>query len=121
VSGHLVAVRVACAVGIFFAIDSAAFRTGYCASILELDSTAGYLQSSLWVEQHRTGDGPREVLAVGDSRIALKPGIATAAGTGYRFFTIAAPGTTPRCWYYMLRAVDPDARRSAAIVIPSDT
>src|SRR5262249_17841180 len=36
-------------------------------------------------------------------------------------FSIAVPGTTPRCWYYMLRAADPGARRYAAIVIPFDT
>jgi hypothetical protein len=109
------------AVLVFFALDSALFRTGWYASVLEPNSTAGFLQESLWTEEHRAGTGSREVLAVGDSRIPLKPAVADAAGTGYRFFTIAVPGTTPRCWYYMLRAVDPEARRYAAIVIPFDT
>jgi len=113
--------RIVLAVALFFALDSAVFRTGWYASILELNSTAGYLESSLWVEQHRTPSGAREVLAVGDSRIPLKPSAADAAGTGLRFFTIAVPGTTPRCWYYMLREADPGARRYAAIVIPFDT
>jgi hypothetical protein len=109
------------AVILFFALDSAVFRTGWYASRLEPNSTAGFLQSSLWIEQHRPTGGPNEVLAIGDSRIPLKPNAADAAGTGYRFFTIAVPGTTPRCWYYMLRAADPDARRYAAIVVPFDT
>jgi hypothetical protein len=97
------------------------FRTGWYASVLEPNSTAGFLESCLWVEQHRPSGGPNEVVAVGDSRIPLKPAAAIDAGTAYRFFTIAVPGSTPRCWYYLLRAADPDARRYAAIVIPFDT
>jgi hypothetical protein len=106
---------------LFFALDSAVFRTSWYSSNLEPNSTAGFLQSSLWIEQHRRTGGPNEVLAVGDSRIPLKPSAANGTATPYRFFTIAVPGTTPRCWYYMLRAADPDARRYAAIVIPFDT
>lgn len=120
-NGWAVVVRALGAVALFFALDSAAFRTGWYASILELNSTAGFLQSSLWVEQHRTPSGASEVLALGDSRIPLKPHVADDAGTRLRFFTIAVPGTTPRCWYYMLREADPAARRYAAIVIPFDT
>ena len=41
-------------------------------------------------------------------------------GTGYTFASIALGGTTPRIWYYALRAVDPSARNYAAIVIPTD-
>jgi hypothetical protein len=117
----LVWARITGAVLLFFALDSALFRTGWYASVLEPNSTAGFLESCLWIEEHRPTGGPNEVLAVGDSRIPLKPSAADAAGTGYSFFTIAVPGTTPRCWYYMLRAADPDARRYAAIVIPVDT
>lgn len=113
--------RAAGAVLLFFALDSLAFRTGYYASILELDSAAGYLENTIWLEQRRAPAGSNEVLAVGDSRIPLKPDVASDAGAGYRFFTIAVPGTTPRCWYYMLREVDPGANRYAAIVIPFDT
>jgi hypothetical protein len=113
--------RILGAVLLFFALDSAAFRTGWYASALEPNSTAGFLQETLFVEEHRASTGGREVIAIGDSRIPLKPSEADAAGTGYRFFTIAVPGTSPRCWYYMLRVVDPDARRYAAIVIPFDT
>jgi PHD/YefM family antitoxin component YafN of YafNO toxin-antitoxin module len=42
-----------------------------------------------------------------------------AAG-GYRFATIATPGTTPRCWYYMLRDVDPRRSQYAAILIGAE-
>jgi hypothetical protein len=121
VTGLGVCGRIASAALLFFALDSAVFRTGWYASNLEPNSTAGFLQSSLWIEQHRPSSGTNEVLAVGDSRIPLKPSAANATGAAYRFFTIAVPGTTPRCWYYMLRAADPGARRYAAIVIPFDT
>ena len=40
--------------------------------------------------------------------------------TGYTFATVGLGGTTPRVWYYALRAVDPNAHNYAAIVIPED-
>lgn len=54
--------------------------------------------------------------------MALLPRIANEMkpGTGYQFASIGLGGTTPRCWYYDLRAVDPTARQYAAILIPSD-
>jgi hypothetical protein len=114
-------IRLAGAIVIFFGLDGLWFRTGYYRSLLELESTAGYLANTLTLEQQRPTKGPNEIVAVGDSRIALKPRVANAAGTPYRFFTIAVPGTSPRCWYYMLREDDPTANRYAAIVIPVDT
>ena len=36
------------------------------------------------------------------------------------FATIGLGGTTPRTWYYALRAVDPHAHNYAAILIPTD-
>jgi len=45
--------RIICAVVLFFALDSALFRTGWYASVLEPNSTAGFLESCLWIEQHR--------------------------------------------------------------------
>lgn len=61
---------------------------------------------------------------VGDSRIyaGFNPAIATsAAGGATRFLNGGVPGTTPRCWFFFLRAVDPGTRRFRAIVIPVDT
>ena len=117
------AVRLGLAVVFLFAFDAAAFRTGWYASILEPNSTAGSLQTTIWVERHRAAAGLNQVLAVGDSRIPLRPRAANAltAETGYTFATIAVWGTTPRCWYYMLREVDPGRNRYAAIIVPFDT
>jgi hypothetical protein len=118
-----VAARLALAVAFFFALDALAFRTGWYTALLNPVSTAGYLQSSLWIEEDRPLKYPRQVLAVGDSRMGVKPRVANALTpqTRLQFGSIAVPGTTPRCWYYMLREIDPEAGRYAAIVIGLDT
>jgi hypothetical protein len=114
--------RLGLALVFFLALDSLAFRTGYT-SILEPNSTAGYLQQFVWNESHRALFGPNQVLAVGDSRVGLKTRVANqlTPETGYTLASIAVPGTTPRCWYYMLREVDPRLDRYAAILVPFDT
>jgi hypothetical protein len=115
--------RLALALLFFLALDALAFRTGWYLRFLDPNSTAGALQATLWYEEDRPLTDARQVLAVGDSRMGLKARTANALTpqTGLRFGTIAVPGTTPRCWYYMLREVDPDCRRYAAIVIGLDT
>ena len=117
------AARLALALVFFLALDAVVFRTGWYAQFLDPSSTAGFLQSALWYEEDRPAAYPRQVLAVGDSRMGLKARTANALTpeTRLQFGTIAVPGTTPRCWYYMLRDVDPDANRYAAIVIGLDT
>ncbi|MEO6835598.1 MAG: MBOAT family protein, partial [Candidatus Tumulicola sp.] len=69
-------------------------------------------------------DPQRDVLVLGDSRIysGLDPAIAAAAAGGrLRFLDASVPGTTPRCWFFFARAIDPDTNRFRAIVIPVDT
>ena len=114
--------RLGLALILFFALDALAFRTGYT-SILEPNSTAGYLQQFVWNEIHRPLRGPNQVLTVGDSRVGLKTRVTNLfiEDTGYTLASIAVPGTTPRCWYYMLREVDPRRNRYAAILVPFDT
>ena len=107
---------------LFCAVEALVFHEGLYASIMAPGSSAGMLQSSLQHEKQRPLHGDNQVLAVGDSRMgAFLPKLANkyTGETGYTFATIATPGTTERCWYYMLREVDPDARRYAAIVIPA--
>ncbi|MGO9010268.1 MAG: hypothetical protein ACLQPN_09205 [Bryobacteraceae bacterium] len=118
-----VPVRLGLALLLFFALDALAFRTGWYVSILEPNSTAGFLETYLNIEEQRPIGRYRQVLAVGDSRMGLKTRVADllTAETGCSFGTISVPGTTPRCWYYMLREVDPDCDRYAAILVPLDT
>lgn len=114
--------RLLCAAATFALVDGVVFRSGLYSRWLEPDSSAGLLQSILDDEKRRTAAGPREVLAIGDSRMGFRARAANeiAAETGYHFATIAMPGSTPRVWYYMLRDVDPTARRYAAILIGVD-
>jgi len=115
--------RLGLALLLFFALDALAFRTGWYVSILEPDSTAGFLETYLNIEARRPEGRYRQVLAVGDSRMGLKTRVANdlSVTTGCAFGTIAVPGTTPRCWYYMLRKVDPDCNRYDAILVPFDS
>ena len=104
------------------AFEGILFHTGLYSSIVEPDSTTGYMELQLRNEIRRPKPNRNQVLAVGHSRMALLPRVVNEEkpGTGYTFATIGLGGTTPRMWYYALRAVDPNAHNYAAIVIPSD-
>lgn len=114
--------RMAVALLAFVIIEALVFRSGIYSSILEPSSAAGQLRTTLTNEQRRAVDNPHQVIAVGDSRMALRARVANESSVagGYTFATISVPGTSPRCWYYMLREVDPEARRYAAVIIPVD-
>ncbi len=117
------AIGTVLALGVFFLADSLLFRAGWYAAYLEPDSSAGSLESELhWLNVTPPARVP-EVLVVGDSRIAEGfPARLADSGTGNRlhFWNFGVAGTTPRVWYYALRAADPTRRRFAAIVIAMD-
>lgn len=108
---------------LFFAADGLIFRTGWYDSYLEPDSSAGLLESHLyWLTNARAPQVP-QVLVVGDSRVAegFSPRLATVAlGRRLYFWNFGVAGTSPRVWYYALRAADPTHHRFAAIVIALD-
>jgi hypothetical protein len=114
--------RVLAAILCFVALEGILFHTGLYSSIIEPDSTTGYMEVQLRNEIRRPKPNRDQVLAVGHSRMALLPRVVNQEkpGTGYTFASIGLGGTTPRVWYYALRAVDPTARDYAAIVIPTD-
>ncbi len=103
---------------LFLVFEAGLFHTGFYASILEPASAAGTLETRIRNEQIRPVRDRNQVLGVGDSRMPLLPRVANETHSGYTFASIALAGTTPRCWYYMLRDTDPTARRYRAIVIP---
>jgi len=116
------ALLVACALTV--ALDALAFRTGFYRRIVEPESHAG-LTERIFRRARRLTSDTANVLVLGDSRIA--EGFSEAAAnsseieTRVHFFNGAAGGSTPRCWYYMMREMDPAASRFRAIVIPADT
>jgi hypothetical protein len=117
-----VAARVAAAALLFAVVEAAVFHSGFYASLAQPNSSAGRLHTTLYNERHREIDSPNQVLAVGDSRMSFVPKAAHehTSGSGYAFATIMVAGSSPRCWYYMLREVDPGRNRYSAILIPID-
>jgi hypothetical protein len=111
-------ILVASVVG-FAGVDLLAFHTRLYPYWVATDSSTGYVETVLDHEAKRAKQGPNQILGIGDSRMALvaKTANAMTAETGYQYGTIAVAGTTPRCWYYMLRAADPKANQYRAIVI----
>jgi hypothetical protein len=116
-----VLLKAACALVAYAALEGAVFHTHLYDSIVEPESTTGNMELVLYNELARPVFEPHQVLAIGDSRIGFLPRIANETGRerGYGFGTIALGGTTPRTWYYALRAVDPTARGYSAILIES--
>lgn len=103
----------------FAALNGAIFHTGLYVYWLDPASAAGYVGTVLYHERIRPKAGPNQILGIGDSRMGLvaKTANALTNETGYEFGNVAVPGTTPRCWYYMLRDIDPTASAYRAIVI----
>lgn len=114
--------RLLATVVIFAGLEGLIFHSGLYARIIEPDSTTGFMEVQIQNEIRRPKLDHNQVLAVGHSRQALLPRIENEKkpGTGYTFATIGLGGTTPRTWYYALRAVDPHAHNYAAILIPED-
>jgi hypothetical protein len=114
--------RLLATVCFFAGLEGLIFHSGLYASIIEPVSTTGSLETNLRNEIKRPKPDRNQVLAVGHSRMAMWPRIANQMqpSTGYTFASLGLGGTSPRIWYYSLRAVDPDAHNYAAIVIPED-
>src|ERR1051325_4534553 len=111
-----------CALGFagLFVVDGLLFRTNLYPSVIEPDSTVGQVEMILTREREflkRNGDNI--VATLGDSRFAYSPRLSNelTARTGYVFRHAGAAGSSARIWYYMLRDLDPTARRYRAIVI----
>jgi hypothetical protein len=106
----------------FICVDGAIFHSGLYVSILAPRSYAGRVWRITQAEKERAPSGLKEVLVLGDSRIAegfsttLANGLGSPAGL--KFVSLAEPAASANTWYYMVREVDPTARRYAAIVIP---
>ena len=117
------ALLVVAAFAIFAFVDVLAFRTGLYRQILDPSSSTGSFEAAVAQFRALAGDPRTDVLVLGDSRIfsGLDPSAASAAGGTLRFLNGGVPGTTPRCWPFFVRAIDPSARRFRAVVIAVDT
>jgi alginate O-acetyltransferase complex protein AlgI len=109
---------------LFALVDGLGFYGALYRPFLDPSSTAGAFETAIARLLAVPTDARRDVLVLGDSRIysGLDPAVATAAAGGrVRFLNGSVPGTTPRCWFFFTRAIDPGANRFRAIVIPVDT
>jgi hypothetical protein len=104
----------------FLALDAAVFHTRFYRAVLKPDSTAGLVESILTAEITRPVHDRKQVIMVGDSRMGFYPRFTDPLlpELGYTFRTIGVAGSSPRCWYYLLREVDPTRRRYSAVLIP---
>jgi hypothetical protein len=104
----------------YIGIENLIFNSGWYAKIVSPDSSTGQVGEHLYNEHKRVKIG-KQVLAIGDSRMAFFPRYVNAKpGIHYTFGSIAVAGSTPRDWYYMFREADPTHRQYSAIVIPME-
>jgi hypothetical protein len=109
----------------YLVAETLIFRSGFYARFLEPQiSETGNLERNFYAEIHRAPSGDKEVLVVGNSRMAegfsAKLANENEPRDGYRFINFAVSGTGNRVWYYLVRDVDPHRNRYAAITIPID-
>lgn len=106
-----------------FGIDALLFRTHWYASVIEPESSAGQFELTLRRELRAQDNfGGNAVTGVGNSRFNYYPRIANQlmVETGLVFRSARVDGSTPQSWYYLLRDLDPAARRYRAILIGVD-
>lgn len=118
VPGHPVLALPLAFLGLF-ALDGLLFRAPFYPSILQMDSSTGAFELTLRREQQaQARNGDNLVVTLGDSRFAYSPKLANqaTAQTGYVFRHAGVAGTDVRSWFYMLRDLDPTARRYRAVV-----
>src|SRR5947207_11788464 len=98
------------------------FHSGLYVSCLAPSSYAGRIAEITQAEKDRAPSGLKEVLVLGDSRIAegFSTDLANELGStgGLKFVSLAEPAASANTWYYMVREVDPTTRRYSAIIVP---
>jgi hypothetical protein len=106
----------------FICVDGVIFHSGLYVSMLAPSSYAGRVWRITRAEKERTSSGLKEVLVLGDSRIAEGFSATLAnelgASAGLKFVSLAEPAASANTWYYMVREADPTARRYSAIIVP---
>jgi hypothetical protein len=106
----------------FICVDGVVFHTRLYTSILAPESYAGRITAITQAEKDRASSGLKEVLVLGDSRMAegFSAPVADKLSSidGFKFVNLAEPAAAVNIWDYMLREVDPTRRRYWAIVVP---
>lgn len=114
------AAAVIIALGALLAFDGVLFRSGLYALIVEPESTTGTFEMTYRREvRAQQANGDNLIVTLGNSRFAYLPRQANqfSSRSGYVFRHAGLPGTDARSWYYMLRDLDPTARRYRAVLV----
>ena len=110
------------AIAAFICVDGIIFHSGLYVPILAPNSYAGRVARITQAEKDRPPSGLKEVLVLGDSRIAEGFSATLAnelgAAAGLKFVSLAEPAASANTWYYMVREVDPTGQRYSAIIVP---
>ena len=112
---------LACA--LLFGVDALLFRTKMYPQLLEPGSSTGLFELILDKEsraQKRLGGNL--VATLGNSRFAWSTKVVDSerADSPFRFRDAGLAGSDPRVWYYMVRELDPTARRYRALIFGLD-
>ena len=105
---------------LFLVLEAGLFRTGLYRSFLAPESSTGSLEFVVEAERTRPLANTRQVLAVGDSRMALRAWMANRLQSTITFGNAGIAGATPRVFNYVLRAVDPGQDRYKALLFLVD-
>jgi hypothetical protein len=110
---------------VFLALDNGIFRSGLYSKVESTKGVAGHLAAVARSRLATQPSGMREVLVLGHSKIeaALSEKIFEQDNPDSKLKLVLASsgGTTEKMWYYLLKHVDPNHNRYAAIVIPIDS
>lgn len=93
----------------WFLLESLLFRSGfYYRHLVEPQSNAGSTALVVRLARRNATLQPPTVLVFGDSRVGegFSPAVAHDTAPGLNFINVAVPGSMPRTWYYLLRAMD---------------
>lgn len=99
------------------------FGVGIYSRVFSNESAAGQVMLMVRAEKTRTSvnSNTKTAIVFGDSRLAegfsSKQATAMAAPFGLQIVNAAIPSTTPRCWYYFLKKLDPDSNKYDFIVL----
>lgn len=106
---------------LLFLFDATVFRSGAYRRVMEPESTAGTTLGSIYAAENLHEPKRKNIIVLGNSQIGEGFSAATAdeasGRTDLHFINAAIPGTSPRVWDYVLREVDPNANRFAAVVL----
>lgn len=108
---------------VFLTLDNGIFRTGFYSKISSTQTVAGHFAAVARWRLEAPPSGKQDVLVLGHSKIeaALSEKQFEQESPNANMVLASSGGTTEKMWYYLLRHVDPDRNRYAAIVVPIDT